>query len=105
DRTAMPSDVGEFRAALAAGEHERAAHLAKGPFLDGFSLSGAPRFDRWVEEERATLANEVARAMLSLAREAEARQDHDAAADWWRHLTVLDPVSGRYALGFVRTLA
>src|SRR5262245_17312856 len=105
DRSAMPSDVGEFRAALAAGEHERAARLAKGPFLDGFFLSGAPGFERWVEEERATLADEAARATLALARDAEARQDLDAATDWWRHLTVLNPVSGRYALGFVRALA
>jgi DNA-binding SARP family transcriptional activator len=79
DRSAVSSDVGEFRTALAAGERERAARLAKGPFLDGFFLSGAPGFERWVEEERATLADEAARAMLALAREADARQDLDAA--------------------------
>src|SRR5262245_61027826 len=34
DRTAITSDVGDYRAALAAGEQEQAALLATGPFLD-----------------------------------------------------------------------
>ena len=32
-----------------------AAALYDGPFLDGFYLTGAPEFERWVEAERATL--------------------------------------------------
>src|SRR5688572_10057913 len=49
DRAALSSDVGDFRAALAAGDRAGAAALARGAFLDGFSFSGAPEFERWVD--------------------------------------------------------
>src|SRR5262245_30553664 len=52
DRDRMSSDVDEFRTALEASNHEAAATLASGPFLDGFFLPGAEGFERWVEEER-----------------------------------------------------
>src|SRR5678815_4386282 len=51
----VTSDVQEFTAALDAGDRERAIALYHGPFLDGFYLSEAPEFERWVEEERARL--------------------------------------------------
>jgi DNA-binding SARP family transcriptional activator len=105
DRGVVDSDVGEFRRAIAVGDAARAASVVNGPFLDGFYLAGASGFDRWVEEERAALGDAAGRAILSLAREAESRRDYDAAAGWWRRLTRLDPLSGRYALGFLRTLA
>lgn len=105
DRERVGSDVADFRAALAAGDNVRAASLAAGPFLDGFFLAAASEFERWAEDERATLAREGARALLTLAKDAESRADLDAAADWWRRLTLLDPLSGRYALGYLRALA
>jgi hypothetical protein len=43
--------------------------------------------------------------VLALAKEAEAGGDHDAAAESWRRLTMLDPLSGRYALGYLKALA
>lgn len=38
--------------------------------LDGFFLSGAPEFERWVEAERGTLARACAEALESLAADA-----------------------------------
>lgn len=105
DRARVGSDVAEFRAALAAGDRSRAAQLAMGPFLDGFFLPGAAGFERWVEDERAALTSDAARALLALAKEAEGTGDLDAAVDWWRRLTRLDPLSGRFALGFLKALA
>jgi DNA-binding SARP family transcriptional activator/tetratricopeptide (TPR) repeat protein len=105
DRTRVISDVAEFRVAVAGGDHERVARLATGPFLDGFFFPGTPGFERWAEEERAALTAQTARSLLTAAAEAEARADLDAAADWWGRLTVLDPLSGRYALGYLRALA
>jgi DNA-binding SARP family transcriptional activator len=72
DRTRLVSDVGEFRAAMQAGDSFRAANLATGPFLDGFFLPGAPGFERWVEDERAALTADATRAGLALAKQAEA---------------------------------
>ena len=83
DRAALSSDVGEFRAALAAGDRARAAALVKGPFLDGFYLSGAPEFERWAEDQRASLGVEATRVLLALTKEAAVAGDHDAAIEWW----------------------
>ena len=105
DRAEVQSDVGEFRAAMAAGDHVGAASLATGPFLDGFFLPGVAGFERWVEDERAVLVADTTRALLELARESTARGEIDAAADWWRRLTRLDPLSGRFALGYLKALA
>ena len=105
DRRRVSSDVGDFRAAISVGDHHRATSLVTGPFLDGFFLAGAAGFERWVEEERAAVSDQLARSLLTLAKGAEAIADHDTAADWWQRLTILDPVSGRYALGYLRALA
>ena len=105
DRARVGSDIADFRSALASGARSQAAQLATGPFLDGFFLPGAAGFERWVEDERAALAADATRALLGLAREAEAAGDLDAALDWWRRLTRIDPLSGRFALGFLKALA
>lgn len=105
DRAMLSSDVGEFRAALAAGVRDRAIALVNGPFLDGFHLAGADGFERWMEDERASIATDASRALLGLAKDAESEGDLDAAADWWRRLTLLDPLSGRFALGYLKALA
>ena len=102
DRATLSSDVAEFRVALASGNRARAAELATGPFLLGFSLAAAPEFERWVEEQRAALTADATRVVLALAREAA---DTDAAVEWWRRLTMLDPLSGRFALGYLKALA
>ena len=105
DRSALGSDISDFRTALAAGDRARAASLAAGPFLHGFYLTGSAEFERWVEEERAAIMAEMSRVLIALTKDADADHDHDARAEWWRRLTVLDPLSGRYALGYLKALA
>jgi DNA-binding SARP family transcriptional activator len=105
DETTISADVADFRAALASGERERAVSLARGSFLDGFYLQSASGFELWVEEERARLTAETISALLSLATTATRANQHDAAAEWWRQLTQRDPVSGRFALGYLKALA
>ena len=48
----ISADVVEFEAALERCDLERAADLYRGPFLDGFHLTGAGAFERWTEGER-----------------------------------------------------
>jgi DNA-binding SARP family transcriptional activator len=105
DETTISADVADFRAALAAGEREQAVLLARGSFLDGFYLQGTSGFELWVEEERSRLTAETISALLSLATAATRANQHDAAAEWWRQLTQRDPVSGRFALGYLKALA
>ena len=103
--SAIAADVIEFRAALARGDGATAAALVRGPFLAGFYLPTAAPFQRWVEEERARLHTPASNAIASLATEATAANDTDAAVAWWRRLTQLDPLSGRFAVGYLTALA
>jgi DNA-binding SARP family transcriptional activator len=105
DPAAIATDVSEFRAAIAAGDRERAVGLVRGPFLDAFYLTGASAFERWMEEERGRLAATTTAALVALATDATRREQLDAAVEWWRQLTALEPLSGRFAVGFLKALA
>ena len=101
----VSSDVDEFESALARGAFTDAAALYKGPFLSGFYLEEAPEFERWADGERSRLSDRYARALDRLAGEAELANDHAAAIAWRRRLVEADPVSSRFALAFMKTLA
>ena len=101
----ISSDVQEFEAAIGAGDLDAAAELYMGPFLEGFYLSDAPEFEQWMEGERARLEALYLKALERLAEAAEGARDHAAAVAWWRKLADADPLSGRYAVGLMRSLA
>jgi TolB-like protein len=101
----MTSDVAEFGAARRAGHLERAVLLYAGPFLDGFYLTEAAEFERWVENERAGLAREYGEALETLAAQASVRGEHRQAAAWWRRLADHDPLSSRVTVHLMSTLA
>lgn len=101
----ITSDVGDFAAALSAGDHEAAVRLYTGPFLDGFYLSDAPEFERWVEAERARLAGSVVRMLEQLAESSEKAGRRDEAMNRWRRLCELEPFRSRYAAAYMNALA
>jgi DNA-binding SARP family transcriptional activator/TolB-like protein len=105
DASHIETDIAEFREALAADELARAVGIARGPFLDGFYLPSAPEFERWVEEERTRLTSTLVGALTALASDAEADGDHEASTEWWHHLTKIDPLSGRFAAGYLEALS
>ena len=98
------TDISEFEAALAAGEHERAVGLYRGPFLDGFFLSDAPEFEQWVERERKRLADAFAAALEKLAKAAAQQGDLARATAWWKARAGHDPYDSRVALELMRVL-
>ena len=102
--TLISSDVGEFEEAVEQGAHERATRLYRGSFLEGFRLEGAPEFEKWQDGERVRHAREFAAALEALAAAASARQDHGAAARWWRRLAASEPVSTHAALCLIEAL-
>jgi DNA-binding SARP family transcriptional activator/tetratricopeptide (TPR) repeat protein len=102
---AISVDACDFQAALERGNPTTAATLYQGPFLDGFYLPGLAEFERWVDAERARLAQSYAGALEALAGRAADLGDHHGAAAWWRRLAMTDPLSPRYALGLMRSLA
>lgn len=101
----MTSDVGEFEAALEAGELERAVELYRGPFLDGFYLKDAPEFERWAEGARARLTQGVSAALEALATRSARQGDHRGAGDWWRRLVLVEPLNSHAVVGLMNALA
>ena len=97
-------DVGEFLAAVERGALEDAVRIYRGPFLDGFYLSGAPEFEAWVAEERGRLAQTYRSALERLAREQSERAEWSAAAASWRRLVDAEPLSGSAAVGLMQAL-
>jgi len=101
----IASDVGRFQAALEQGDLARGVAAYAGPFLDGFYLDGSEEFERWVETERERLARRAGTALETLAKNAGARGEHATAAEWWRRLAELDPLSAEATLGRMTALA
>jgi DNA-binding SARP family transcriptional activator len=105
DPNVITVDVWAYEKAIAEGALENAVARYGGPFLDGFSVPGLPEFERWVESERDRLARVHAETLDTLAERARRAGQFEIAAAWRRHLAALDPLSARYAVSFVRSLA
>jgi DNA-binding SARP family transcriptional activator/tetratricopeptide (TPR) repeat protein/TolB-like protein len=101
---AITSDLAEFEQALERKEHERAVAIYRGPFLDGFYVSDAPEFERWVEAQRSHLAERYRKALRTLAAEAHDRDDPRAEAGWCRRLASSDPLDATVALELMHAL-
>lgn len=104
DPAVVGSDFAGFEEALERGAWVEAAKLYHGPFLDGFYVSDAPGFERWADAERDRLGRAYARALETLATEAEGAGDARAASEWWRRLLAEDPYSSRTTVRLMRAL-
>ncbi|HMH55489.1 MAG TPA: BTAD domain-containing putative transcriptional regulator, partial [Gemmatimonadales bacterium] len=100
----ISSDLESFACALEGNDPGRALSFYTAPFLDGFYLNGGGEFEAWAETERARLASQCGAALEALAAEASQRGEHRVAADWWRRLLDLDPLSSHAALGLMTAL-
>ena len=105
NRDRISSDVTEFQEACSEEDFERAVACYRGPFLDGFFLSGSPEFERWAESERTVLARAHTDALESLAIEAETRGEQAQAAGWWSKLAEHEPLSSRVIIRLMAALA
>ncbi|MGE5800728.1 MAG: BTAD domain-containing putative transcriptional regulator [Gemmatimonadota bacterium] len=102
---AITGDAQRFEAAFGQGDLERAVTAYGGPFLDGFYLDGCEEFERWVEAERERRSRQASVALERLAKAASARADHTRAAEWWRRLAELDPLSAKATVSRMTALA
>lgn len=105
NHAAVRVDAVGFQEALERGDREVAVELYGGPFVDGFHLSGSQEFEDWLQSERARLADLHAKALESLARQAEEAGDPARAADWWKQLLAADPYNSRVAVSLMEALA
>jgi len=104
DASRIRCDLIAFEEALADGELQRAVELYSGPFLDGFFLDRARRFEHWVERQRRRLADAYAGALEQLAKSAEGTGDVPSAVKWWKALAIHDPYDSRVAVRLVESL-
>jgi len=84
-------DVPAFRAAADQGRWDDAMVLYRGDFLQGFFVEGAGGFERWMEEERASLRELAARGARELARLHEADEALTLAISWGRRALEFTP--------------
>lgn len=73
------SDVIDFDSLHAAGRYCEALELYHGDILDGFFVTGAPEFDRWLDGERARYRQRASDAAWSQARREAEKGDALAA--------------------------
>jgi len=85
------NDVAAFDRAVAAAEWGEALELYRGDLLEGFFISEAPEFERWLEMERARLKDAASRSAHALIERSEASGDLATAATWARRATGLTP--------------
>lgn len=97
-------DVVRFREAVATGQLKPAVALYTGPLLDGFFLSEAPEFERWVEQERDRLAAAYAGVLESLAEQAGTGKNWRGAVEWWNLRAKHDPYDSRVAVRLMLAL-
>lgn len=97
-------DARAFVRLAEAGDHAAAVQLYRGPFLDGFYLSGAIAFERWLEEVRARLARVAARSAWQLAQAAEGAGDIGSATHWAERATAILPNDEDAAVRLITTL-
>jgi len=97
----VTSDVAEFEQASADRALERAAALYQGPFLDGFFLSDAPDFERWVATTRSRLARTWGSIVDSLATSAAVRHDRTAVVRWRQQLANAEPLNAHSVIALV----
>src|SRR5216684_1562661 len=92
--------LAHLAAASPQGSHRRdtllalfwpALDLYRGALLEGFFISDAPEFERWLETERARLQQAAAGAARALAERYESDNDLTRAVRWTRRSIELAP--------------
>jgi serine/threonine protein kinase/DNA-binding SARP family transcriptional activator len=91
DFTQVSSDVVAFDRAVEGEQFREALDLYRGNLLEGFFISDAPEFERWLETERARLQETASRAARALVEHYEARSNLTTAAHWARRAIELAP--------------
>ncbi len=91
DEQRLWCDVTAFEAALGEGRSEDALELYRGDLLDGFYVSGASEYERWLDERREELRRRASAAAWELAERAGAEKNAAAAGHWAHRAAALEP--------------
>lgn len=90
---ALWCDAVEFRRAVQGREYVQALDLYHGDLLAGWSVSGAPEFEQWLERLRTELREDAARAALALSEGEVAQGSLRSGVLWARRAVSLAPDS------------
>jgi DNA-binding SARP family transcriptional activator/tetratricopeptide (TPR) repeat protein len=91
DGDLISCDATRFEEAATARRYTEAMALYQADLLPGFFLSGAPEFERWLEDTRSRLRRLAVTSALALAGEARAGGAAEVAIRWARRATELAP--------------
>src|SRR5206468_10340111 len=91
DFRAVRCDVLDFDRSIESGHLSEALDIYRGHLLEGFFISDAPEFERWLEVERARRRDRARRCASMLIDRADADGDVAAAASWARRAVQLAP--------------
>ncbi len=84
-------DVAAFGRAIDGEQFREALDLYRGDLLEGFFISDAPDFERWLETERSRLREMASRAARTVGERCEAEGNLTTAAHWARRALDLAP--------------
>ena len=84
-------DAVAFEQAVAEQRFGDALELYGGDFLEGFFISGAPEFERWVDRERSRLREQAASAAWALAERAALAEQDVFVVKWARRALSFTP--------------
>jgi DNA-binding SARP family transcriptional activator len=87
----MRCDARELDRAAARSDRARVTALFRGDLLPGFHLSGAPGFERWLEEERERVRRLVGRMLWQSAQSEEEAGEMELAVEHARAAVRLSP--------------
>jgi DNA-binding SARP family transcriptional activator len=104
DPSGIWCDASALEATLAECDLEGALTLYLGDLLEGFFLSDAPEFERWLDAERARLRGLAAEAAATLAQQEEAAGNPVGAARWARRRAELTPYDERAVIDLIGVL-
>src|SRR2546426_6533781 len=100
-------DAVAFQQALDAGRPAEALRLYQGDLLEGFFISGAPEFERWLDRERDGLRRRASEGAWAIAEASAAAGDAFEAARWARRaadLVATDEAETRRLMRFLHGL-
>ena len=98
-------DVDELEQCVDGEDWTGAASLAKGVFLEGFSVPGASGFEDWMTAERASLRRVSVEALVHTAQNALLGGDLEAAQAAAERATALDPFSNLAVRANMKSIA
>jgi DNA-binding SARP family transcriptional activator/Tfp pilus assembly protein PilF len=97
-------DAAAFELAASGGDHRAAIDLYRGDLLEGFFVTDAPEFERWLEVERRRLRTVASQCAASLAESADEAGNRADAVHWARWAVDRSPIDEANIRRLVRFL-